>query len=140
MLVPLVLFGATGTLRGVDTVGWMGGFGGPGAIGMTPVFAGAVLTLAPPAAVAPELFTEPAVDFGDSDSFGPFTEPGVVAAGEVCATEFFREDFFDERVDPTVDTAFPLPRFLFLMTSVFSERGRTTPCSLRKRPQALHNG
>ena len=67
-------------------------------------------------------------------------DPGVVAAGEVCAIEFFREDFFDERVEPTVETALPLPRLRFLITSVFRDNGRTTPCSLRKSPQALHNG
>ena len=34
----------------------------------------------------------------------------------------------------------PEPRFRFLMTSVLRLRGRTTPWSLRKRPQALHSG
>ncbi len=34
----------------------------------------------------------------------------------------------------------PEPRLRFLMTSVLRERGRTTPWSLRKRPQALQRG
>jgi hypothetical protein len=34
----------------------------------------------------------------------------------------------------------PEPRLRFLMTSVFRDNGRTTPWSLRKRPQALHRG
>lgn len=34
----------------------------------------------------------------------------------------------------------PLARFLFLITSVLSDSGRTTPCSLRNRPHALHSG
>lgn len=34
----------------------------------------------------------------------------------------------------------PDPLFLFLMTSVFRLRGRTTPWSLRKSPHALQSG
>ena len=34
----------------------------------------------------------------------------------------------------------PLARFLFLITSVLSDSGRTTPCNLRNRPHALHKG
>lgn len=34
----------------------------------------------------------------------------------------------------------PEARFLFLMTSVFNDNGRTTPCNLKNSPQALHNG
>lgn len=34
----------------------------------------------------------------------------------------------------------PEARFRFLITSVFSDSGRTTPCSLKNRPHALHNG
>lgn len=40
--------------------------------------------------------------------------------------------------------AFPLgapeARFRFLITSVFSDSGRTTPCSLKNNPHALHKG
>lgn len=32
------------------------------------------------------------------------------------------------------------PRLRFLITSVLSESGRVTPCSFKKRPQALHKG
>lgn len=44
-----------------------------------------------------------------------------------------------ELINGTVVVA-PDPRLRFLMTSVLRERGRTTPCSLRKRPQALQRG
>jgi len=93
-----------------------------------------------PAEPVPMLFTEPAVDFGDSDSLAALPDEGVVAG--VWTIEFFRDDFFDERVEPepTLDTVLPLPRFRFLITSVLSDNGRTTPCSFRKRPQALHKG
>ena len=140
LLAPLVLFGATGTLRVVGVAAAIGGFGGAAAIGTTPPFPAAAPAIVPFAALALGLLAEPALDLGDSDSFCALTEPGVVAAGEVCTTEFFRDDFFDDRVEPTVETAFPLPLFLFLITSVLSDRGRTTPCSFRKRPQALHKG
>lgn len=83
---------------------------------------------------------EPAVDFGDSDSFTEFLpEVGVVAG--VWATEFFRLAAFFERDEvPGVGMALPLPRFRFLMTSVFKLSGLTTPWSFRKRPHALHRG
>jgi hypothetical protein len=52
--------------------------------------------------------------------------------------------FFDARVaappDAPTGSEAPDPRLRFLMTSVFSDRGRTTPWSLRKRPQALQSG
>ena len=34
----------------------------------------------------------------------------------------------------------PLPRFLFFITSVLSDKGRTTPCSFKNKPQALQRG
>lgn len=88
--------------------------------------------------------TEPVVDLGDSDSLAGLAEVGVVAeaaeeATGVWAIEFLRDDFLDEREELT-GIELPLPRFRFLITSVLSESGRTTPCSLRKRPQALQSG
>ncbi len=50
---------------------------------------------------------------------------------------FFLEDLV--LVPPTGRLA-PEPRLRFLMTSVFNDSGRTTPCSLRKSPHALHSG
>jgi hypothetical protein len=107
-------------------------FGGPGAMGTTPpdlkfdVAAAAKLTL--------EVPPPDPVDFGDSES-GAF---GVVTG--VRAIEFLRDDFFDARVEVVPTGAFPLPRLRFLMTSVLSDSGRTTPCSFRKRPHALQRG
>ena len=140
LLAPLVLFGATGTLRVVGADAATIGFGCAGAIGTTLLLpAGTPVT--PPLVEAEfGLVAEPAVDLGDSESFEALIELGVVTAGETWATEFLREDFLDDRVEPTFDAALPLPRFLFLITSVLSDSGRTTPCSLRKRPHALHNG
>jgi hypothetical protein len=106
--------------------------GGPGAIGTTPPDfefeeAGARLTLddTPP--------PDP-VDFGDSDS----AAFGVVTG--VIAMEFLRDDFFEARVEDGPTGVLPLPRLRFLMTSVLSDSGRTTPCSFRNRPQALQRG
>lgn len=48
--------------------------------------------------------------------------------------------FRDRVLVPPTGRPEPEPRFRFLMTSVFRLRGRTTPWSLRKRPQALHSG
>jgi hypothetical protein len=111
-------------------------FGGPGAIGTTPLGfdkVGVVTDEKLPDAPPPE-----PVDFGDSESAALY-DVGVVTG--VCAIEFLREDFLDDRVDevPT-GGAFPLPRLRFLMTSVFSDSGRTTPCSFKNKPHALHRG
>jgi hypothetical protein len=110
-------------------------FGGPGAMGTTLlVFTGEVAVWA--------LFevvpwpTEP-VDFGDSESV-PLTEVGVDTG--VWAREFFRDDFLDARDEEPATGAVPLPRLRFLMTSVLSDKGRTTPCSLRNKPHALQRG
>ena len=59
-------------------------------------------------------------------------------AVEACGTEFLRDDFFDREV-PTA-RVLALLRLRFLITSVLRDKGRTTPCSLRNSPQALHNG
>ena len=65
---------------------------------------------------------------------------GGVVTG-VWMMEFLREAFLEERVEVVpMGREVPLPRLRFLMTSVLRERGRTTPWSLRKRPQALHRG
>lgn len=111
--------------------------GGPGAIATTPlVFEVGVTAEAKLADDAPPL-PEP-VDFGESES-AALCEVGV-PTGVACATEFLREDFFDDRVDAVPTGGFPVPRLRFLMTSVLSDSGRTTPCNFKKRPHALHNG
>lgn len=117
------------------------GLGGPGAIGTTPLLIPAMppdALLAVLAAVVLPL-TDP-VDFGDSES-PPLALPEVGVVTGVCANEFLREAFFEDLVDeaPT-GTVLPLPRFRFLMTSVFSDSGRTTPCSFKNKPQALQSG
>ena len=139
LLCLLDLFGGMVDVRAVVAVlvGPACGLGGPGAIATTPALAPAAVVDG--AAMLPAFEpTDPVVDLGDSDSvLVGFGAVGVVAG--VCATEFLREDFLEERVEET-GTEFPLPRLRFLITSVFSESGRTTPCSLRKRPQALQSG
>lgn len=62
----------------------------------------------------------------------------VAAATDACCTEFLREDFFEREV-PTA-RVFALLRLRFLITSVLSDNGRTTPCSFRNKPQALQRG
>ena len=106
--------------------------GGPGAIGTTPLdleleAVGARLVLADTPPPDP-------VDVGDSES----AAFGVVTG--VIAMEFLRDDFFDARVEDGPTGALPLPRLRFLMTSVLSESGRTTPWSFKNKPQALHRG
>lgn len=109
-------------------------FGGPGAIGITPL----VFELGVPAdATLPDAPPPDPVDFGDSES-AALLEVGVVTG--VSAIEFLRDDFLDDRVDAAPTGALPLPRLRFLMTSVFSDSGLTTPCSFKNRPHALHNG
>lgn len=66
--------------------------------------------------------------------------------GEESVEDFLIEFFRAEvRVGVVVSgavvvVAFPPPRLRFLMTSVFRDKGRTTPWSLRNRPHALHSG
>lgn len=90
--------------------------------------------------VEPSL-AELCVEAGDSDSAAAvcLLDGGVVTG--VWTIEFLREAFLEDRVDaaPT-GMAVPLPLLRFFMTSVFKERGRTTPCSFRNRPQALQRG
>ena len=85
---------------------------------------------------------DPWYDPGECEllSLKALPEFGVVAG--VGTVEFFLEVVF---LEPLVDvppmlTVVPLPRFLFLITSVFRDSGLTTPCSFKKRPQALHRG
>ncbi len=73
-------------------------------------------------------------------------EVGVVA-GVSCTELFLDEAAFLDRVDapppmpaPTGTPEFAPPRFRFLMMSVFRDNGRTTPCSFRNKPHALHKG
>lgn len=98
-------------------------------MGITPLFTApvavgrlvGVVTTDPPLA-------EPWADGGDCELFSlvALADDGVDTG--VCWTEFFLEGFFDERVvEVPTGTALPLPRFRFLMTSVFSDSGRTTP-------------
>jgi hypothetical protein len=64
----------------------------------------------------------------------------VVGAVEaVAALDFLRLFIFDARVDTPGGSPTGKPRLRCLMTSVFSEIGRTTPFSF-KRPQALQSG
>ena len=87
-------------------------------------------------------FADPCREGGESESTTLWALPDVGVVAGVCAIEFLRDAFFDERVEEPAPTGteLPLPRLRFLMTSVFRESGRTTPWSLRKSPQALHNG
>lgn len=70
----------------------------------------------------------------------------AVAIVDNDKVEFFLEaaadplPFLDLVLVPPTLTLFPEPRFLFLITSVFRLRGRTTPCNFRKRPHALQRG
>jgi hypothetical protein len=72
--------------------------------------------------------------------------PLALALAEIERLEFLRdaavepEFFLDLVLVPPTGIFDPEPLFLFLMTSVFKLRGRTTPCSFRNRPQALHSG
>jgi hypothetical protein len=57
-----------------------------------------------------------------------------------CAAPIFFEARVAAPPDPPTGRDAPDPRFRFLITSVLRERGRTTPWSFRKRPQALQRG
>lgn len=101
-------------------------------MGTTPDDLPAAAPEGPPRAVA---VPEATADGGDSGADRRLDE---AEAMEACGTEFLREAFFD-REAPTANVL-ALLRLRFLMTSVLSDNGRTTPCSLRNSPQALHNG
>lgn len=113
--------------------------GGPGAIGTTPLLDAVALTLVAVFA-AVVLGAEPAVDLGDSES-APLALPEVGVVAEDCAAiEFLRDVLFFDLLEPPTGTLFPLPRLRFLMTSVLSDSGRTTPCNFKNRPHALQSG
>ncbi len=119
--------------KAAETGATVCGFGGPGAIGTTPPLE---LVAVDPELATPEP-TEPVADLGDSDS-GAEALPEGVDVPDGCAIEFLRDPFLlEERVETG---AVPLPRLRFLMTSVLRDKGRTTPCSFRKSPQALQSG
>ena len=81
---------------------------------------------------------EPVAERGDSTSL-PDALAELLALVEAFAIEFLRlAAFFDLEVP--IGAELPLPRLRFLITSVFKLRGRTTPCSFKNRPQALHSG
>jgi hypothetical protein len=98
-------------------------FGGPGAMGTTPFDFDKIGVVAEDRLLGTPPPPEP-VDFGDSES-AALCDVGVVTG--VCAIEFLRDDFFDDRVEAVLTGALPLPRLRFLMTSVFNDNGRTTP-------------
>jgi len=81
--------------------------GGAAAIGTTPGF---------------PIPLDPDMDGGDSEVL----TRDVIDEDGACWMEFLREDFLDDREVPTV-RVFALLRLRFLITSVFSESGRTTP-------------
>lgn len=81
---------------------------------------------------------DPAIAGGDSDAL-LLGARETTALREACCMEFFRDVFLEEREEPTAKVL-ALLRLRFLITSVFKERGRTTPWSFRNRPQALHRG
>jgi hypothetical protein len=84
-----------------------------------------------------ERFALPPIEFR-RDMVGEFS-PDVLV-DPFLATEFFRAEVRVGAVSVVVVVVFPPPRLRFLITSVFKERGRTTPCSLRNNPHALHSG
>lgn len=128
--------GAATGLVGPDDGAIRVGFGGPGAMATT-VFIGR--------SAAPELVgvvtdvpVDPADDLGESASFERALD--VMGGGRVaCATEFLRLAAFLARELP-IAPVLAAPRFRFLITSVLRLSGRTTPCSFRNNPQALHKG
>jgi hypothetical protein len=74
-----------------------------------------------------------------------FALTSLAALAAIDKLEFLRDAaadafFLDLVLVPPTGTFAPDPRFRFLITSVFNERGRTTPCNLRNSPQALHSG
>ena len=103
----------------------------------------------------PPLPIDPEAEAGLALSLVPIPKVlvGVVAwVVEGVTTEFFLVPgplldwvpiFLDARVDAAPDATgidAPEPRFLFFITSVFKESGRTTPWSFKNSPQALQRG
>jgi hypothetical protein len=103
-------------------------FGGAAAIGMTFVLAAELGGTFKAVLLFGGVLTLETADGGDSE---PAALLGWVAVGVVawlCTREFFRPPFLEALVDaPPTGTELPLPRFLFLITSVLSESGLTTP-------------
>lgn len=62
---------------------------------------------------------------------------GAEELAEAVMFEFFLADLV---LVPPTGALFPEPRLRFLITSVFKLSGLTTPCSFKKRPQALQRG
>ena len=123
--------------------------GGAAAMGTTPDLPPAAATAAAEVVVVAEpdddgprvvvpLMLEAAGGDSDAPLVGGRLDWGAAAMVGACCTEFLREDFFEREV-PTAKVL-ALLRLRFLITSVLSDRGRTTPCSLRNNPQALHRG
>lgn len=134
LLVRRARLGATGRV-GAGAAGMVFGFGGPGAIATTVLYGLSPVALV---GVVAELPPDPVTDFGDSEStFGPLADVDDKVEG--CAVEFFLLAAFFDRAVPT-GAVFPLPRLRFLITSVFKLSGRTTPCSFKNKPHALHSG
>jgi hypothetical protein len=134
LLCPLVFFGGmerVGTDAGAIGVG----FGGPGAIAMGFFVVGFSAVALVGVVAAVPVPAEPALDLGESPSLVEDFD-GVFAE---IAIEFLRLAIFLDREDVVV-AGLPLPRFRFLITSVFKLSGLTTPCNLRNRPQALQSG
>lgn len=71
--------------------------------------------------------------------FAPFWALPVVA-GLLTRLFFLLPFFLVEEFAPLGPVLLPVPRLRFLMMSVLSDSGRTTPCSFKKRPQALQRG
>lgn len=67
---------------------------------------------------------DPVIAGGDSDVL--MRDDIDIDVDGTCWIEFLREDFFDDREVPTA-RVFALLRFRFLITSVLSDKGRTTP-------------
>lgn len=84
--------------------------GGAAAMGTTP---GLPIVLEPPMAG------------GDSEEL-PLGVREAIKLDGACWMEFFREDFFEPREVPTA-RELALLRLRFLITSVLSDKGRTTP-------------
>ena len=68
---------------------------------------------------------DPIMAGGDSEEL-PFGVREATRLEGICAMEFLRDDFLDEREVPTA-RLLALLRLRFLITSVLSDSGRTTP-------------
>lgn len=133
--------------------------GGLAAMGTTPVALAASIGIDDPPRLIGVLPAEvPPAEAGEAESCseGARARAGGVVTGVLAETrEFFRVPFLAARVVAVevmtlvrmavlavveAGMVVPEPRLRFLITSVLSDSGRTTPWSLRKRPHALHRG